>query len=142
MFPPIPNPDVSVQKPQFGPQDLVLVLSDHGFHAGSKLGRLTGLHKDRRAEEAVIFARGPGIAPGSPAGEVTVNDVTPSVLAWLGLPLGADMDGRPAPFLAVAAPARVATWDTRPIERVGASAPGVEARVLEELESLGYLESP
>jgi predicted AlkP superfamily phosphohydrolase/phosphomutase len=127
---------------RFGPQDLVLVLSDHGFHAGSALGRLTGLHKDRRAEEAVIFARGPGIAPGSPAGAVTVNDVTPTVLAWLGLPLGADMDGRPAPFLAAPPPAVVATWDTRPIERVGVSAPEVEARVLEELESLGYFESP
>ena len=46
-----------------------------------------------------LFARGAGIAPGSDSGTPSVNDVPPTILAWLGLPLGEDMDGRVTSFL-------------------------------------------
>jgi len=124
----------------FGPDDLVLALSDHGFHVGGAMGALTGLHKDKRAIDGVIFARGRGIAPGSRAEPVHVKDLTPSVLAWLGLPVGLDMDGRPAGFLDLPPPATVASHDRGPIERVGQAIPAVEERLVEELEALGYLE--
>lgn len=127
---------------RFGPDDLVMVVSDHGFHVGGAMGKLTGIHKDKRAREAVLFARGPGVASGAAAGEVTVNDVVPTILAWWGLPVADDMDGKPAGFLGERAqePLRIATYDTTPIERVGTSAPELEERLVEELEALGYLD--
>lgn len=124
---------------RYSPDDLVIVLSDHGFHGGGALGRLTGLHKDRRAIEAVLFARGPGLPAGGEAGEVTVNDITPTILAWLGLPVGDDMDGRPAPVLATGPVRHIASHDTKPIERVGTAASEVEESLVRELETLGYL---
>jgi hypothetical protein len=72
-----------------------------------------------------------------------VNDVTPTILAWLGLPVARDMDGQPASFLAVDrdSVATIPTYDTRPIERLGGAPSGAEAMLLEQLRSLGYLEA-
>jgi predicted AlkP superfamily phosphohydrolase/phosphomutase len=124
----------------YGPDDLVLVLSDHGFEAGSGFGLLTGVHKTKQALDGVIFARGPGIEPGTLAQGVRVRDVTPTILAWMGLPLGEDMDGRPASFLRVPETRTVATHDTTPVERLGSSPSGVENEIIEQLRELGYVE--
>jgi hypothetical protein len=127
----------------YGPDDLVMVVSDHGFEAGSRMIFLTGEHKSGKALNGVIFARGPDVVPPNDARPVSVNDVTPTILAWLGLPVGNDMDGRPASFLAVDPEdiARVPTHDTRPVERLDGAPSGAEAVMLEHLRSLGYLEA-
>jgi predicted AlkP superfamily phosphohydrolase/phosphomutase len=127
----------------FGPEDLVMVVSDHGFEAGSSMIFLTGDHKTVNALNGVIFASGPDIVPPKDKRPVSVNDVTPTILAWLGLPVGDDMQGRPAPFLAVDASqiARVASHDTHPIERLGDAPSGAEESLLDHLRSLGYLEA-
>ena len=72
-----------------------------------------------------------------------MNDVTPTILAWLRLPIGDDMDGRPASFLATDAAeiARIPTYDTRSIERLDAVPSGAEEAMLDHLRSLGYLEA-
>jgi arylsulfatase A-like enzyme len=88
----------------------------------------------------VLFARGPGIRRGGRVDGTTVNDVTPTILAWLGLPIAADMDGRPAAFLEREPPREVATYDTKPIERVPTESRGAEKQVLDQLRALGYLE--
>lgn len=126
----------------YGPEDLVLVVSDHGFERLEPTGSLvaTGGHETEAASEGVLFARGPGIAPGGGTAGTTVNDVTPTILAWLGLPLGADMDGRPAAFLDRPAPKVIATYDTTPIARVPTESRGAEQERLEELRALGYIE--
>jgi predicted AlkP superfamily phosphohydrolase/phosphomutase len=124
----------------FDENDLVIVVSDHGFEAGQKLMALTGVHDSPAARDGVLFARGPGIAPGSDAGAVTVNDVTPTILTWLGLPVGEDMDGQPAAFLDSPRGARIATYDVGPVERITAASSGMEERIVEELRGLGYLE--
>jgi len=127
----------------YGPDDLVMVVSDHGFEAGSSMIFLTGDHKTAKAIDGVIFARGPDIVPPKQPRTVSVNDVTPTILAWLGLPVGDDMQGRPASFLAVepARIARIPTHDTRPIERLGDAPSGAEDTLLEHLRSLGYMEA-
>jgi predicted AlkP superfamily phosphohydrolase/phosphomutase len=127
----------------FGPKDLVMVVSDHGFEAGSSMIFLTGDHKTVKALNGVIFASGPDIVPPEDKRLVSVNDVTPTILAWLGLPIGDDMQGWPASFLAVdpSQIARIASHDTRPIERLGDSPSGAEESLLEQLRSLGYLET-
>ncbi len=125
----------------YGPNDLVLVISDHGFEvlAESRFG-ITGGHETAAAENGIVYARGAGIEPGSIIEDMSVNDVTPTVLAWLGLPLGADMEGRPAGFVDLEAVETIATWDTAPIERVGEGGDAVEARILDQLRTLGYVD--
>lgn len=124
---------------RFDEDDLVLVLSDHGFEA--VVGQVgTGGHESPKARDGVLFARGAGIPAGGSTGGTTVNDITPTILAWLGLPVAADMDGHPAEFLGFAAPASVATYDTTPIERVTTAPSGAEQDIIEKLRSLGYVD--
>lgn len=125
---------------RFAPADLVMVVSDHGFEAGVAMLSLTGEHKSEKARDGVVFARGRGIPAGAPAGPVTVADVTPTVLAWLGLPVAADMDGAPAGFAGRESVSRVATYDTRPVERLAGGASAAEEDIKDELRALGYIE--
>lgn len=123
----------------YAPEDLVVVMSDHGFEAGVDLGDLTGIHNSPQALDGVFFARGRGIPAGEPAGEISIYDVTPTILAWLGLPVASDMGGRAAGFALERVP-RVETYDTKPIERLGDEASGADETLMEQLRSLGYVE--
>jgi len=125
---------------RFDPGDLVVVVSDHGAEAGVTLGRLTGVHHSARAAEGILFARGRGIAAGGAMGVVGVADVTPTILAWLGLPVAADMDGAPAPFLETGTVATIPTYEKAPIPREPAGDAGRSEQILENLRALGYLE--
>ncbi len=125
---------------RYGPDDLVVVVSDHGFEARRRYAILTGQHRGAAASEAVIFARGPGIEAGTKARNIDIYDVTPTILAWLGMPLADDMDGQPWPFLETHETARIASYDTRPVERVGTNSAGYEASIIKQLEALGYFE--
>ncbi len=123
---------------RYAEDDLVLVLSDHGFTAGENFP--CGDHETEDARDGVLLARGRGIAPGTRAEEVGVFDITPSVLAWAGLPAGRDMVGRVASFLAVEPPAAIASYEDEPIPRLTRTASGREAERIEELRALGYVE--
>jgi predicted AlkP superfamily phosphohydrolase/phosphomutase len=128
---------------RFSADDLVMVVSDHGFEVGvteTPTGDHTGRHVTSLAAEGVLFARGPGIAPGSAAGPVTVNDVTPTILSWLGLPTAEDMDGEPAAFLEAPRPPSIETYDTVPVERIGVGRSGSEEEIRGRLRALGYVE--
>ncbi|MCP3983504.1 MAG: sulfatase-like hydrolase/transferase [bacterium] len=127
---------------RFGPDDLVLVLSDHGFEpsVGEALPEVTGTHDSDAAIEGVFFARGPGIPAGHIAPGVSVNDVTPTVLAWLGLPVARDMDGSVMGFLKGAPPDTIDSYDSIPIERLDVQTKALDARILERLKALGYVE--
>lgn len=79
-------------------QDTTLVLvSDHGFKsdslrpAGGGWDNPVNWHR----QLGIALASGPGIKPDEKFFGATVLDVTPTVLHLLGLPIGADMDGRP-----------------------------------------------
>jgi arylsulfatase A-like enzyme len=144
----------------------VLVVSDHGMQAYDVEGRfepgtsvvdlLSGHHLD--APPGVLIAAGPGIRGSPPgAGELqredlarlgSVLDVTPTLLALLDLPVGADMEGAPMttvidPAWLAAHPVReVPTHDTpewlRQRERFQADALDLSER-LEQLRALGYV---
>jgi predicted AlkP superfamily phosphohydrolase/phosphomutase len=124
---------------RYDANDLVLVVSDHGFEAGVSLEILTGIHESEHAAEGVIFARGAGIPAGSRAGPVHVLDVTPTVLAWWGLPVGEDMDGT-VRFLPLRGVRTIPTHDVAPVARAPLGASGVEETVLQQLRELGYVE--
>jgi predicted AlkP superfamily phosphohydrolase/phosphomutase len=127
---------------RYAVDDLVMVVSDHGFEGSVGFGGITGIHKTAAARKGVVFARGRGIRRGASTEGVRVVDVTPTLLAWLGLPLARDMDGAPAGFLDAPARPPIDTYDTTTIERLGEASPETEQRLLEELRELGYLESP
>jgi hypothetical protein len=66
--------------------------------------------------------------------------VTPTILAWLGLPVAQDMDGRVAAFLEASEVPRVPSYDAEPVERVGTGPSGADDALIEQLRALGYLE--
>jgi predicted AlkP superfamily phosphohydrolase/phosphomutase len=128
----------------FGPDDLVMVLSDHGFEAGTALMYLTGKHESEAALDGIFFARAPGIeSPGGGPGTIGVRDVTPTLLAWFGVPVGEDMQGTAMPFLESSRRAEtIASHRDTPIEKVTDVASGVEGDIIERLRMIGYLEEP
>lgn len=124
----------------FGPDDLVIVVSDHGFEPGLHLGTLTGIHDSVAAEDGVMFMRGPGVPAGTDTDGVTVNDIAPTVLAWFGLPLGEDMDGQVVAFLEHEPVEPIPTHDVKAIEYLDAVPSGREDEILDQLRDLGYIE--
>lgn len=125
----------------FGPGDLVMVLSDHGFEAGTALMYLTGKHESESALDGVFFARGPGILPGGGPGKIHVRDVTPTLLAWFGVPIGEDMDGRPMAFMESSSRAtQTPSHQATAIDKVTSTPSGAEDDIIERLRMIGYLE--
>lgn len=83
-----------------GPDDLLLVVSAFGMEPlspGKRVleqlvgnARLSGTHE--RAPDGFLLAYGAAVAPGRPA-RASVLDFSPTILYFLGLPIGRDMDG-------------------------------------------------
>ena len=71
---------------------------------------------------------------------MTIYDITPTILAWLGLPVGDDMDGAVASFLERPDSGRVATHDAEAIGRADGRPSGADEDILEDLRALGYIE--
>lgn len=124
----------------YGPDDLVMVVSDHGFAAGAGRPHRTGEHETGDALYGVLFARGLGIPAGAPAGEVSILDLAPTILAWLRLPVADDMPGRVAAFLASPEYERIPSYGTSPIPRRGDPTGGADHALFEQLRALGYVE--
>jgi predicted AlkP superfamily phosphohydrolase/phosphomutase/tetratricopeptide (TPR) repeat protein len=131
----------------------VIIVSDHGYRTGPQRLRetprtLDGLSLNHRPQ-GVCVMHGPRVRRGQVLEGTGLLDVTPTVLTLLGLPVGADMDGRawaeamePAPEVD-----RVMSWDDiggdggqHPPELREAPAESLEA--IRHLIELGYVEPP
>jgi len=131
---------------------MVLVVSDHG--AGPAVGNfgvdvpeylhLSGSHRP----DGILIANGPGVRKGVKLDPASIMDVTPTLLHYLRLPVGDDMDGTVRIDLFEDSVAdreiqRVPTYD-KPGQAAGSVPtpiePAVEGKVLEHLRSLGYIE--
>jgi hypothetical protein len=90
---------------EVGDDCAVLIVADHGFETkqdlkvrwerGEKIRTVEGgkdVPWDHGVDGAYIF-RGPGIRAGHRGEDASVVDVTPTMLAYLGLPVARDMDG-------------------------------------------------
>jgi predicted AlkP superfamily phosphohydrolase/phosphomutase len=90
------------------PEDVaVLIVSDHGFETKPDLLEAWGRGEDvetaygakdvpwDHAKDGVIIMSGPGIRKGFRIPRASVTDVTPTILAYYGVPVASDMDGRP-----------------------------------------------
>ena len=124
---------------RYGAEDLVMVVSDHGFELARPGDKTAGVHFSDEAIDGIVYAAGGPIAPGSEVADMGVADVAPTLLAWLGLPVADDMTGSVASFLDVA-PQRVASHDAVPIARVEAGASEADAEILDQLRALGYID--
>ena len=118
----------------------VIVCSDHGFGGG---GEGVRAHKP----DGIIFMTGPHVVKGTITG-ANVLDITPTILAMLGLPTARDMDGRPIatglkPALVkrMERETRLQTYETA---RTGQSEEPlrspVDQELRERLRSLGYIQ--
>jgi Flp pilus assembly protein TadD len=133
----------------------LVVLSDHGFELGalpedpSKTRDMRRVSERYHRMDGIIYLYGHGVQRGRRIDQATQLDVTPTVLTLLGVPPAADMpgrvlrealrDGEPGREL----PARVATYETTPAPSADGQPgdAGVDPKVLERLEALGYLDS-
>ncbi len=84
-----------------GPETTVIVVSDHGFHSDHLRPKGSAAIEDEHAAMDATWHRpigvlamgGPGISNERVYG-ATLLDIAPTVLTLLGVPVGADMDGR------------------------------------------------
>src|SRR5258705_3503179 len=120
----------------------VIVCSDHGFQGGA-----TGVMAHKL--DGMIFMMGPHVQKGGNISGATVLDVTPTILAMVGLPVARDMDGRPIPGGLDASLVKRTEKETRLQTYETARAPGeaaepvsspVDQELRERIRSLGYIQ--
>lgn len=137
-----------------GPEATVVIVSDHGFHSDHRRPTVAAGTQEALAalwhrHYGILAMKGPSIAADERIYGATLLDVAPTLLALLGLPVGADMPGRPLlqAFKPEARPAkldRIPSWDSAPGDagqhppdlRVDAAA---SAAAVQQLIDLGYL---
>ena len=132
-----------------GKNPLVLVVSDHG--AGPAVGQykinvpeylhLSGAHRDR----GVLIAAGPGVREGKAIDAASIYDITPTLLWYLDLAVGADMDGKVLTNLFTPGFARrpistIPSYDDPNQKAALQTESKVDEQALEHLRSLGYID--
>jgi Flp pilus assembly protein TadD len=141
-----------------GSDATVLVVSDHGFKIGPERPRHPALRSDVFAAEwhrdpGVILAWGRGIRRGARIGGADIYDITPTLLAYFGVPASEEMRGRVLadlfePGFLPPLPSRVVSYRAASEAGKTAGAAGVdggaankseEAEILENLRALGYV---
>lgn len=136
-----------------GPDVTVILMSDHGFHPDHLRPREIPAEPAGPAVEhrdfGIFAAAGPGICKDKLVHGIDLLDITPTLLALFGLPVGEDMDGGPA--LAALEDATsidlIPSWDDVPGDD-GRHPPekqldAVEsAEAMAQLVALGYIEPP
>jgi predicted AlkP superfamily phosphohydrolase/phosphomutase len=133
------------------PNDVVMVISDHGYGDNPENKPILRSYDDWIEPPHWHTLRGIFVTAGGPIRRehnlvgASVRDITPTVLALLGLPVAQDMDGRVLKemltddFLTAHPVTNVDTYETGP--RGG---PPIESEfdeaMIERLRSLGYVE--
>lgn len=132
----------------------VMILSDHGFESGimrpRKLPKEIAGPTNEHSEFGVFFMCGPGIKKGERIYGTSVTDVTPTLLAYLGLPVGRDMDGKVLTEVFESAPEInwIDSWETHDVGDPGKYPEEVlvdpwDAKAsMDQLVELGYIERP
>jgi hypothetical protein len=80
---------------RMGDSDVLVVVSDHGFRTGSAQGPDDARPRPApvNSDEAVLLLYGGTIRAGHDLGTVSLASVTPTILALVGEPVSADLDG-------------------------------------------------
>jgi tetratricopeptide (TPR) repeat protein len=132
----------------------VFVLSDHGFKSGERRIRSESVVDVKKAHldhetHGIFVAAGPHVRRGAEIAGASVLDLTPTLLHYLGLPVGKDMDGKVLegvfePEFVQRHPIRyVATHEPAERRKVVARAEPIDASAQSEIEdglrALGYV---
>ncbi len=136
-----------------GEKTTVMLVSDHGFHSDHLRPKhipdepAGPAHQHR--DQGILLISGPGLRQDELVHGASLLDVAPTVLSLFGLPVGADMDGKPI-VQAFAAPPEIDTipsWEAtegecgrHPMEMIEDPYSAQEA--LQQLVELGYIEAP
>jgi adenylyl-sulfate kinase len=131
-----------------GEDTAVVLVSDHGFHSDHLRPRFTpgvpaGITVWHRPQ-GIIAARGPDFNKDELVFAAGLLDITPTILHYFGLPVGADMEGRvlEESFSRRVPPVKIPTWeDAGGIRRKQVSADNQDTQaLLEQFVLLGYIE--
>jgi tetratricopeptide (TPR) repeat protein len=138
-----------------GPDTTVILCSDHGFQSGER--RPLAMPREPAGPAVwhrhygIVVMAGPGIQQGATIEGACLPDIAPTILHLLGLPAGADMDGRiltgaladPAP------PCTIPSWDAEPgdcgmrAEKAPlADSSDNDDHLLHHFVALGYIDDP
>jgi predicted AlkP superfamily phosphohydrolase/phosphomutase/tetratricopeptide (TPR) repeat protein len=133
----------------------VILISDHGFHSDHL--RPKALPKEpaaialEHAPYGIFVAKGPGIKKDERIYGASVLDITPTLLTLFGLPVGADMDGKPLVqiFEEIITPQLIPSWEfvdgdsgQHPAEFKEDIYEVRDEKALQQLADLGYIEQP
>lgn len=122
-----------------GVMPYVVLASDHGFQSNRDLSKPVGTHHF----DGIYLVAGPGIS-GSKRGERTfIEDIAPTVLYLLGLPVGGDMEGQVIDEVTAALgqePRTVATYEGLTGKKLLGKEGPVDASTWEQLCGLGYVD--
>jgi Flp pilus assembly protein TadD len=127
-----------------------MVVSDHGFKSGaSRLKNRPEIWAGNAAKwhrlDGMVAFFGPGVKRGARIEGASILDVTPTVLALMGLPRAADMPGKPIAsafddsVVAGFSAETVASLDRARAGGGGVAESGAAEETLKKLEALGYL---
>ena len=131
-----------------GPDTAIVLVSDHGFHSDHLRPRFTprvpaGITVWHRPQ-GVFIAGGPGFKQDELIHGARLLDVTPTILHWFGLPVGADMEGRvlEEAFASRRPVDTVPTWETADGLAKARRRPGegTDKALLEQFVALGYID--
>ncbi len=137
-----------------GEDTTVILCSDHGYYSDNLRPLLTPAEAAGPAvwhrPYGILAMKGPGIrADEWIFGPPTLLDITPTVLSILGLPIGADMDGKPLmeAFEKRFEVALIPSWEAiegeagmHPPDRQ--NDPAANRALLQQMIALGYIEKP
>jgi len=134
-----------------GPGTTVMLLSDHGFHPDAlRPTSIPAIPAGPAAEHrnlGIFVMAGPGIKVNEPVYGANLLDICPTLLTFLGLPVGRDMDGRPLNqlFENASAPQQIDSWDEVEgedgrLKEAASLSPDETRQALQQLVDLGYIE--
>lgn len=131
---------------RLGPADTLVIVSDHGFTWGSDRPKVpSGAHTATAVwwhrPTGVFLVVSPHIKPEKNRKRMTLSQVTPTLLALAGLPVGAEMPGSLPSWVKPAFEERVhyGSLVGRPTPRRLELPPEARAEELAKLRALGYL---
>lgn len=136
-----------------GPDTTVLIVSDHGFKSGRDRPQAVpnvpaGIVAWHRMT-GILAMRGNGLRQDELIHGASILDITPTILALFGLPIGSDMDGRVLleAFSETPVIERTESWDkidsdkkieTRRLKR----SPDEEKELIRQFVEIGYIDNP
>ncbi len=134
-----------------GPEATVMLVSDHGFLSGHRRPCEPVGAAQMHRNFGVFAARGPELKRDAILHGATLLDIAPTVLTLMGLPVGADMEGKVLVNAFARPPGieRIPSWETvdDPDERrreftAAIEDPAVASEAMRHLVELGYIEAP